>query len=104
MATEFTTETFNSKVVKGKGVAVVDFWAPWCGPCKMMGPVFEEMSNHYDDLTFGKVNVDELGDISGQFDVQSIPTIIFFKDGKEVHRAMGFMQKEQFMEEIEKVL
>jgi len=104
MATEFTSETFNSQVVKGKGIAVVDFWAPWCGPCKMMGPVFEEMSHHYDDLTFGKVNVDELGDISGKFDVQSIPTVIFFKDGKEVHRTMGFMQKEQFMEEIDKVL
>lgn len=104
MATDFTPETFKSKVIQGKGVAVVDFWAPWCGPCKMMAPVFNELAEHNDDLTFGKVNVDEHGDIAGQFDVQSIPTIIFFKDGKEVHRAMGFMSKEQLNEELEKVL
>ena len=104
MATELTPETFKSKVTSAKGVAVIDFWAPWCGPCKMMGPVFEEMSHHYDDLTFGKVNVDEHGEIASQFDVQSIPTIIYFKDGKEVNRSMGFMTKDQFMDEIEKVI
>lgn len=104
MVTEFTPETFKSKVAEAKGISVVDFWAPWCGPCKMMGPVFEEISQHYDDLNFGKVNVDEHTDIAGQYDVQSIPTIIFFKDGKEVNRSMGFMTKEQFMEEVEKVL
>ena len=104
MATELTTESFSSKVIKGKGGAVIDFWAPWCGPCKMMAPVFDEVAQQYGDVLFGKLNVDDCGDVAGQFDVQSIPTIIYFRDGKEVNRTLGAMTKEQFMEEVEKII
>lgn len=84
---------FNSLI---QDVAVVDFYATWCGPCKMFAPIFEEVSNDY-DFNFIKIDVDNYQDIAREYGVMSIPTIILFKDGKEVKRNTGFMSKEDFI-------
>ncbi len=80
--------------------AVVDFYATWCGPCKMFGPIFEEVS-HEKDMNFIKLNVDDYSDIARKYGVMSIPTIILFKDGVEVKRITGFMSKEAFQKFLE---
>lgn len=77
--------------------AIVDFYATWCGPCKMFGPVFEEVSSS-SDINFIKVDVDKNGDIARKYGVMSIPTVILFKDGVEVKRYTGFMDKEKLIE------
>ena len=97
MVQEFTPETF--KVDEGN--YVVDFWAPWCGPCKMMGPVFEELSSEMDGVTFAKVNVDEHQELAQKHGVQGIPAIFFFKDGEKVGESIGFVQKDDLKKKIE---
>ncbi|MFM8659724.1 MAG: thioredoxin [Candidatus Nitrosotenuis sp.] len=79
----------NFDSVTSHGLVLVDFWAEWCGPCKMMHPVFERMAKKYRHIKFARVNVDQNQDISMKFGVQSIPTFIMFKDGKQVDRMMG---------------
>ena len=96
-----TDETFKTEVLEGAGVTVVDFWAPWCGPCRMIAPVLEELAVEYDGkLKVGKVNVDEHQDAARQYGIASIPTLLLFKDGQLVDRAIGAMPKphlEQFI-------
>lgn len=96
-----TDETFKTEVLGGTGVTVVDFWAPWCGPCRMIAPVLEELAAEYDGkLKVGKVNVDEHQDAARQYGIASIPTLLLFKDGQLVDRAIGAMPKphlEQFI-------
>ena len=75
---------------------VVDFYATWCGPCKMFGPIFEEVANEK-NINFVKLDVDKYGDIARKYGVMSIPTIILFNDGKEVKRHTGFMSKDDFI-------
>lgn len=77
--------------------AVVDFYATWCGPCRMFAPVFEEVSNE-ENLNFIKLDVDQHADIARKYGVMSIPTIILFKNGKEIKRFTGFMSKEEFID------
>ena len=84
---------FNELIKKE---AVVDFYATWCGPCKMFGPIFEEVSKEK-DVNFVKLDVDNFSDIAREYGVMSIPTIIVFRDGKEVKRFTGFMSKEEFL-------
>lgn len=84
---------FNSLIQKE---AVVDFYATWCGPCKMFGPVFEEVST-MSDINFIKLDVDNYSDIAREYGVMTIPTVILFKDGKEVKRYTGFMSKDEFI-------
>lgn len=80
-----------------KDKAVVDFFATWCGPCKMFSPVFEDVSSET-DINFIKINVDEYPDIARKYGVMTIPTVILFKDGKEVKRNIGFMSKEELID------
>ncbi|MFH1174557.1 MAG: thioredoxin [archaeon] len=82
----FTKETKNKTVI-------VDFWAEWCGPCKMMEPMFKELSKDYDCIVFAKMNVDEHPDFVAELGIQSIPTLIVFKNGKETDRIVGMMPK-----------
>jgi len=103
MAKIFTNETFEAEVLKGKGPALVDFYADWCGPCRMVAPIIEELSKDYDGkVTIGKVNVDETPDIAGRYGIRSIPTIIMFKDGEVVETQIGALPKEYLKELIEK--
>jgi len=87
------------------GVSVVDFYAEWCGPCKMMGPVIEELAKEMDGKAkVAKLNVDEEMAIAGQYGVSSIPTIIFFKDGQEVDRVLGVQSKDSMVAKINSLL
>lgn len=86
------------------GVSVVDFWADWCGPCKIMGPIFEEAAESLKGkVKFGKVDVDSNSDLSQRFEVMSIPTMIFFKDGEVADRVVGVIEKEDLLKRIEEI-
>lgn len=89
-------ENFN-ELIEDK--TIVDFYATWCGPCKMLGPVFEEVSNN-SDIKFVKVDIDDHEDLCREYKVMSVPTLILFENGKEVKRNIGFMSKEQLEEFI----
>ena len=89
-----TTATFDAEVLKSSTPVLVDFWAEWCGPCRMIGPVVEELSNDYaEKAVVGKVNVDENPGVSAQFGIRSIPTILFIKNGEVVDRNVGAAPK-----------
>ena len=98
---QFNKESFE-QAIAGSGLTVVDFWADWCGPSMMLGPVIEQLGKEYEGkATFGKVNVDDEQDLAMRYNVMSIPTVIFFKDGQELTRKVGLQQPDIFIEEIE---
>lgn len=86
---------FNSEIAKGK--VLVDFFATWCGPCKMLSPVLEKVASEHEELTVLKVDVDEVGDVASQYGIRSIPTLILFEDGKAVDMKLGFMPEESVL-------
>lgn len=91
----FTDENFEQEVLKSDKPVLVDFYAEWCGPCKMLGPVIEELAKEYEGKwKIGKLNVDESQEVSMKYGIQSIPTLIFVKDGQIVDKAMGFQSKD----------
>ncbi len=98
-----TQESFQADVLDVKGkVVLVDFWAPWCGPCQMQGPILDELAGEVGDkAVVVKVNVDENGELAGQYGVMSIPALKVFKDGEIVEDMVGVHQKDQLMEVIE---
>lgn len=96
-----TSKDFDEKTKTG--ISFVDFWAEWCGPCKMAAPVIEELSNEYKEKLFvGKVDVDAEPDLSGKFGVMSIPTVILFRDGAEIGRQVGFAGKQGYVQLLAK--
>ncbi len=92
MAKKFTVDNFEEEVLKAAGPVLVDFWATWCGPCKMQGPAIEKLAE--EGYNAGKVNVDEEGALAERYRVMNIPTLVIFKDGKEVSRMVGLQKKE----------
>ena len=93
-------EDFNQII--SKDLTLVDFYAEWCGPCKMLSPIIEEVANETSDVKIVKVNIDEHSDIAQKYGVMSIPTLILFKDGNEIDKSIGFMPKEDILEFINK--
>ena len=95
-----TKENFEELVIRSNKTVLLDFWAPWCGPCRMVAPIVEEIAGEREDLLLGKVNVDEEMELAVQFGVSSIPTLVVIKDGKAVAQAVGYRPKA----DIEKLL
>ena len=95
---------FNAEVMKFDGVSIVDFWASWCGPCKMIAPIFEDVAGELTNAKFVKVNVDENPSLANQFRISSIPTILIMKNGAPVETLVGLMPKPQLKSAIEKHL
>lgn len=93
---------FSAEVLNFDGVSVVDFWASWCGPCKMIAPIFEEVAGEITNAKFVKVNVDENPNLANQFRIASIPTILIMKNGAPVDTLVGFMPKPQLKDAIAK--
>ena len=105
MALEITDQNFEELVLKSEKPVLVDFWAEWCGPCRMIGPVVEELSHDYEGkAVIGKVNVDENPGISAQFGIRSIPTILFIKNGEVVDRNVGAAPKAQLAEKLNAIM
>ena len=104
MALVFSAENFNDEVLKSDKPVFVDFWAPWCGPCQMMGPIVDELAEEYKDkeIKIGKCNVDESQDIASQFGIMSIPAFMVFKGGEVVDQVTGGVQKDKLEELIKK--
>ncbi|MGL4307713.1 thioredoxin [Cetobacterium sp. SF1] len=89
---------FKQEVLEAKGVVLVDFWADWCGPCKMLGPILDELSMELKNIKIAKVNVDESGELAGEYGIRSIPTMIVFKDGQKIDQMVGLKQKAELKE------
>ncbi|MBF0254346.1 MAG: thioredoxin [Candidatus Omnitrophica bacterium] len=102
---EITDASFEQEVLKAAGGVVVDFWAPWCGPCRVVGPILDELAGQFaGKVKIAKLNVDENSQVAGKFNVMNIPTLILFKDGKEEGRAIGVQSKEELQRKIQALL
>jgi thioredoxin 1 len=100
-----TDKNFQTEVVESKGAVMVDFWAPWCGPCQAVSPVIDELAKEYKGkIKIGKLNVDENSQTAGQYGVMSIPSVLFFKNGQPVKTMVGAQEKESYKQEIEQLL
>ena len=97
MAKAFTTANFNEEVLQSEVPVLVDFWATWCAPCRMLGPVIDELAEEAQGYKVGKVNVDEQPELAAQFNVMSIPSLFVLKNGKIVNQAMGARPKQQIL-------
>ncbi len=92
-----STSNFQDEVLRSDRTVLLDFWAPWCGPCRMVGPILEEIARERADVKVGKVNVDEQPELASQFSVMSIPTLVVMKDGKVVNQTVGARPKGQIL-------
>ena len=106
MALIFTDQNFSQEVEQSSIPVLVDFWAPWCGPCRVTGPIIEELAKEYPEtaIKIGKVNVDENPVVAGKFGIMSIPTILIFKNGKVADQIVGARPKGAFKEKIDRIV
>ncbi|MFQ6002889.1 MAG: thioredoxin [Candidatus Zixiibacteriota bacterium] len=102
---ELNDGNFESQVLKSDLPVLIDFWAPWCGPCRMVGPIVEEIAKDYEGkLKVGKLNVDESSQTASKYGIMSIPSLLFFKGGKVIDQIVGAVPKKQFIEKIDKII
>ena len=102
---ELTKDTFEREVIKSSLPVLVDFWAPWCGPCRIVGPALDKLSSEYrDKLMFSKLNVDDSQEIAAKYDVRGIPCMIIFNDGKELDRIIGAYSESELRKKIDLAL
>ena len=99
---EITKDNFEHTVLKADKPVLVDFWAEWCGPCQMMGPIVDEVAEERNDIIIGKLNVDTQPEIALRYNVMSIPTLILFENGGEAQKSIGLISKEELLELINK--
>ncbi len=104
MALELTDSNFKAEILDYQGVAVVDFWAVWCGPCKMISPIIDEMSEKYDNIKVGKVDVDNNPDTAVEFGIRSIPTVLFLKNAEVVDKIVGSAPKSAFFDKVDELI
>ena len=95
-------ENFTSEVLQSDKPVLADFWAPWCGPCRMVGPIIDEIAQDNEDIKVCKINVDEQPELAAQFQVMSIPTLLVFKNGQITNKALGAMPKRQILDLIDR--
>lgn len=103
MALEFNDQNFEEEVIQSEQPVLVDFWAPWCGPCQTMGPIIDEVAKKIKTAKVGKLNVDENQKTASQFGVMSIPTLIIFQKGEIIKQLVGVQSVEALVEELEKI-
>jgi thioredoxin 1 len=102
---EITDRTFQSEVLESETPVVLDFWAPWCAPCRAIAPIVEELAPRYEGrVTFGKVNVDENQQIAANYAIRSIPTLLFFRDGEVVNQVVGVLSKPALVLKVDEML
>ena len=97
MTVVVTAENFDEEVLNYNGKVLVDFWAEWCGPCMMLGPIIEEVSEEVDDVKFCKVNCDVARDVALQFGIMTIPNLIVFENGEQINQSIGYIEKEDVL-------
>jgi thioredoxin 1 len=101
---DVTDSSFQSEVIDAEGPVLVDFWAPWCGPCRVVHPILEEISNERDDLRIVSINVDDNQQTAARYEILSIPTLLLFKDGEIAKRVIGALPKKRLEAELEPAL
>jgi len=104
MATELNKTTFKSEIIDAKANALVDFYAPWCGPCRMMGPIIDSLAAKFPNAKIVKVNIDESPEIAEAYNVSVIPTLVFFKGGEAVNTQVGVVAEAELAKQIQEML